>query len=252
MGDIMQWPASAKFAFGDRVRKHSGSWWEGRIVGFYSTRQTPIGYDIQMDMVPNGPTQIYPEAALELAPEVDVDAVEEGAKIIASWIGYAWDGLGERDISDQYPDWSYNGIGSRGMQGGRPALRKIAAKILALQKTPPVDHVEPVGYLKPNSPEVVQPLYIDADERTEEWQKQVFTIPVYAAPPSCAPSPQSNLRGLTAEQLCRSPLIEWLVPTTEEWDACEVMQDRYDLMKKRIRLAFTDAALAASEGSIDE
>ena len=69
------WPAAAKFAFGDRVRKHSGSWWEGRIVGFYSTKQTPIGYDIQMDMVPNGPTQIYPEAALELAPEIDTQPI---------------------------------------------------------------------------------------------------------------------------------------------------------------------------------
>lgn len=53
-----------KFQPGDRVRKHSGSWWEGRVVGYYSTKQTPRGYCVQLD-VPNGPVQIYPEAALE-------------------------------------------------------------------------------------------------------------------------------------------------------------------------------------------
>lgn len=46
------------------VRKKSGSWWEGRVVGFYSTEQTPIGYAVQLDK-PNGPVQIYPEGALE-------------------------------------------------------------------------------------------------------------------------------------------------------------------------------------------
>lgn len=62
-----QWPADAKFSFGDRVRKHSGSWWEGVIVGFYSTHQTLIGYNVQMDLVDDGPVQIYPETALEAA-----------------------------------------------------------------------------------------------------------------------------------------------------------------------------------------
>ncbi len=60
-----------KFAVGDRVRKRSGSWWEGRIVGFYSTEQTPIGYNVQLDTVLNGPVQIYPETALTLSPTAD-------------------------------------------------------------------------------------------------------------------------------------------------------------------------------------
>ncbi|WP_430439041.1 hypothetical protein [Shinella sp.] len=64
-----------KFAIGDRVRKHSGSWWEGRVVGFYSTEQTPSGYCVQLDMVPNGPVQIYPEAALELAAPPAISTV---------------------------------------------------------------------------------------------------------------------------------------------------------------------------------
>lgn len=54
------------FAEGDPVRKKSGSWWEGRVVGTYSTEQTPRGYAVQLDK-PFGPVQIYPESALESA-----------------------------------------------------------------------------------------------------------------------------------------------------------------------------------------
>lgn len=54
------------FAEGDLVRKKSGSWWEGRVVGTYSTKQTPRGYAVQLDK-PFGPVQIYPETALESA-----------------------------------------------------------------------------------------------------------------------------------------------------------------------------------------
>jgi hypothetical protein len=51
-----------------RVRKKSGSWWEGRVVGAYSTKQTPVGYCVQLDTVENGPVQIYPASALEVVP----------------------------------------------------------------------------------------------------------------------------------------------------------------------------------------
>lgn len=63
--------------------------------------------------------------------------VEDGAKIIADWIGYAWEGLGDRDISAEFPDWAYDGIMSLQMQGGKPALRKVAAAILALRTSAP-------------------------------------------------------------------------------------------------------------------
>lgn len=53
-----------KFQMGNIVRKKNGSWWEGRVVGFYSTEQTPDGYAVQIDK-PNGPVQIYPGSALE-------------------------------------------------------------------------------------------------------------------------------------------------------------------------------------------
>lgn len=53
-----------KFKLGDRVRKTKGSSWQGRVVGFYSTTLTPIGYAVESEREP-GSVQIYPEAALE-------------------------------------------------------------------------------------------------------------------------------------------------------------------------------------------
>ena len=58
-----------EFGLGDRVFKPKGSWWEGKVVGFYSTMQTPRGYAVQLQTRDdNGPVQIYPESALELRP----------------------------------------------------------------------------------------------------------------------------------------------------------------------------------------
>jgi hypothetical protein len=59
--------ADRKFNEHDFVRKTSGSWWEGRVVGFYSTEQSPDGVAVQLDR-PMGPVQIYPASALELTP----------------------------------------------------------------------------------------------------------------------------------------------------------------------------------------
>lgn len=53
-----------RFELGQRVRKKSGSSWQGRIVGFYSTTLTPIGYAVESEREP-GSVQIYPESALE-------------------------------------------------------------------------------------------------------------------------------------------------------------------------------------------
>jgi hypothetical protein len=52
-----------KFGLGDRVRKTKGSSWQGRVVGFYSTELTPIGYAVESEREP-GSVQIYPESAL--------------------------------------------------------------------------------------------------------------------------------------------------------------------------------------------
>ena len=53
-----------KFELHERVRKKSGSWWKGQVVGFYSTEDNLRGYCVQL-LVAHGPVQIYPESALE-------------------------------------------------------------------------------------------------------------------------------------------------------------------------------------------
>ena len=55
------------FKRGDLVRKRSGSQWQGRIVGEYSTTLTPEGYAVESD-AHVGSVQIYPAAALERVP----------------------------------------------------------------------------------------------------------------------------------------------------------------------------------------
>ena len=52
-----------KFKLGDRVTKIKGSWWTGKVVGFYSTKLTPIGYCVESE-TEKGSVQLYPEAAL--------------------------------------------------------------------------------------------------------------------------------------------------------------------------------------------
>jgi len=59
------------------------------------------------------------------------EVIEEGAKLLAAWFKHSWDGLGDRDISGIYPDFAK----IPHFQGGKPALRKIAAAILALAAT---------------------------------------------------------------------------------------------------------------------
>jgi hypothetical protein len=55
---------AGRFRLGDRLRKVKGSEWAGRVVGWYSTALTPIGYAIESE-AHAGSVQIYPEAALE-------------------------------------------------------------------------------------------------------------------------------------------------------------------------------------------
>ena len=57
-------PLPATFGLGDRVRKKSGAAWQGRVVGWYSTKLTPEGYAVESEAHP-GSVQIYPVAALE-------------------------------------------------------------------------------------------------------------------------------------------------------------------------------------------
>lgn len=64
----MEYPTTHQtFKHGDYVRKKSGSEWEGYVCGFYSTALTPEGYAVESFMH-KGSVQIYPAAALEVAP----------------------------------------------------------------------------------------------------------------------------------------------------------------------------------------
>jgi dihydrofolate reductase (trimethoprim resistance protein) len=56
------------YALGTRMRKKSGSSWQGKVVGYYCTDLTPVGYCIESEREP-GSVQIYPAAALELVYE---------------------------------------------------------------------------------------------------------------------------------------------------------------------------------------
>lgn len=53
-----------KFRMGDLVKKSTGSEWEGRVVGWYSTEQTKEGYAVESSAHRNS-VQIYPVTALE-------------------------------------------------------------------------------------------------------------------------------------------------------------------------------------------
>jgi len=53
-----------KFQIGERVTKIKGSKWTGKVVGFYSTDLTPVGYAVESE-TETGSVQIYPEAALQ-------------------------------------------------------------------------------------------------------------------------------------------------------------------------------------------
>jgi hypothetical protein len=55
---------SKTFVRDDIVRKRSGSEWQGKIVGEYSTALTPEGYAVESD-AHAGSVQIYPVGALE-------------------------------------------------------------------------------------------------------------------------------------------------------------------------------------------
>jgi dihydrofolate reductase (trimethoprim resistance protein) len=64
MQEQKQPPIGTTFKMGDRVRKRSGSEWQGLIVGWYSTKLTPEGYAVESE-AHAGSVQIYPAAALE-------------------------------------------------------------------------------------------------------------------------------------------------------------------------------------------
>jgi hypothetical protein len=57
------WPADASFKLGDFAQKKGRASWRGKIVGWYRTELTALGYAIESSFEP-GSVQIYPESAL--------------------------------------------------------------------------------------------------------------------------------------------------------------------------------------------
>jgi hypothetical protein len=57
------WPADARFQLGAFVQKKGRASWRGRVVGWYRTELTALGYAVESSFEP-GSVQIYPESAL--------------------------------------------------------------------------------------------------------------------------------------------------------------------------------------------
>ncbi len=100
------------------------------IISFRNNKNVPITVTMG-DLRRAAEAYAALSAQSAIAEPNSAEHVEEAAKLLCSWIGYAWEGCGDMDISDEYPDWAYNGIGTKDMQGGKPALRKIARAMLA-------------------------------------------------------------------------------------------------------------------------
>ena len=58
------WPSDASFAMGDYVAKKGRASWRGKIVGWYRTDLTQLGYAVESYFEP-GSVQIYPLSAVE-------------------------------------------------------------------------------------------------------------------------------------------------------------------------------------------
>ena len=61
----------------------------------------------------------------------DPPSIEAAARVLAAWLGHAQVGQHDRDISPEFPDWCFDGAGNLKMQGGKPALLRVAAAMLA-------------------------------------------------------------------------------------------------------------------------
>jgi hypothetical protein len=58
-----EWPLDALFDFGASVQKKGRASWRGRVVGWYRTELTALGYAVESAFEP-GSVQIYPADAL--------------------------------------------------------------------------------------------------------------------------------------------------------------------------------------------
>ncbi|MBH0112690.1 hypothetical protein I5E68_06965 [Novosphingobium sp. YJ-S2-02] len=75
-------PEGARWGMGDLVQKKRNSKWRGKVVGFYQTEATPIGYAVE-SALEEGSVQVWPEAALE-----DWDGVTDRQAVEAEVVAY--------------------------------------------------------------------------------------------------------------------------------------------------------------------
>ena len=79
----LDWPNDAAFQLGDLVQKKGRASWRGRVVGWYRTDLTALGFAVESDFEP-GSVQIYPQTALEPREQIEApvsDAIVEAGAL---------------------------------------------------------------------------------------------------------------------------------------------------------------------------
>ena len=72
-------------------------------------------------------------APFESLTEQLEDGRELAGKALALWFGYAWNGLYDRRIADRgYRPWTFDGLGHKTFQGGKPDVLDMVDRIVAL------------------------------------------------------------------------------------------------------------------------
>jgi hypothetical protein len=83
----------------------------------------------QSDLSSYGECNMVPDDRHPSPQEEREMSERDGAKILATWLGYNWDGLRSGHIHG-YQVWSFNGIGHKGFQGGQKDLCDIVREIV--------------------------------------------------------------------------------------------------------------------------
>lgn len=163
------------------IRK-SGAWYRPNSAGYTNNIAEAGRYTLAEAIAithPNGPDGPRDNMSYEPAPyspssSVDEVALPTGCKM-DSPSRYASDldcdkcGLGEGDACREYHTIADASI----------AAKRAAASLVS---PPKAGTGEPVAWRKPKHPAAVNPFFIDAEDRTADWAKQIYTVPLYANP----------------------------------------------------------------------
>lgn len=135
----------SEFAIGAYVRKKAGAFWEGTVVGRYSTRQTDDGVAVQLFGWDDGPVQIYPASALEPCDPAEGRLAPQLLTI----------NLSEDELAEL-----------------QAAARNSAPGKITVATPPPQTHVEVVEALRAAEPyvEICHSLISKKDTRAQVWK----------------------------------------------------------------------------------